>query len=426
MNILHLSSHYYQGAGIAARRFHQEMLRIGLNSILVVKDGPLDASATFPLYPMRSFRSLTRKVIRVGLRRALFKPRYYAAAGLDLGERGVARIIDQLSLKPDALFLHWVSDLLSCEDISKLWEQFRCPIYWVLTDMAPLTGGCHYSWGCELYAQDCGHCPAARIQATQMRVRRNLKRKAALFEQAPISFIAPNKWVEAQARKSTLRYKSIFRIYLPVNSTVFRQKNVDVSSSNGMPYRILLGAWNLQNERKGVSHSLNALNILKRELESEGKNPANVEVLLPSNVESSLIEKIPFRTRLLSFASDDAELNKIYHQADIFVCTSIEDSGPLMIGESLMSGTPVASFDMGSASDLMEGGGGYVVPVGDDEALAARIREHWSMTPEEKISLSRLARESALGKIGENSFEIGIMGLLESLRSRAAFADYES
>ena len=44
-----------------------------------------------------------------------------------------------------------------------------------------------------------------------------------------------------------------------------------------------------------------------------------------------------------------AVLAKAYAAANAFACPSIEDSGPMMINEAMMCGTPVVAFRMGVA-----------------------------------------------------------------------------
>jgi glycosyltransferase involved in cell wall biosynthesis len=69
----------------------------------------------------------------------------------------------------------------------------------------------------------------------------------------------------------------------------------------------------------------------------------------------SALRKKGFTLVDLGFVDVDT-LAKAYAAADLFACPSIEDSGPMMINESMMSGTPVVSFRMGVAEDLIEDG----------------------------------------------------------------------
>jgi glycosyltransferase involved in cell wall biosynthesis len=63
-----------------------------------------------------------------------------------------------------------------------------------------------------------------------------------------------------------------------------------------------------------------------------------------------------------------------YQAADAYLCTTIADAGPLMIPEALSCGTPVVSFDVGYAVDLLrDGETGYVVRSREPEDLASAL-----------------------------------------------------
>lgn len=56
----------------------------------------------------------------------------------------------------DIIHLHWIN--AGFVDIKYL-SRINKPIIWTMRDMWPMTGGCHYSMGCELYKSGCGQCP---------------------------------------------------------------------------------------------------------------------------------------------------------------------------------------------------------------------------------------------------------------------------
>jgi hypothetical protein len=66
--------------------------------------------------------------------------------------------------KPDFVFIYWVSGYLTSKDIERLFYKFECKIFWYPTDMAPFTGGCHYSWSCTNYKSNCRDCPAIKFR----------------------------------------------------------------------------------------------------------------------------------------------------------------------------------------------------------------------------------------------------------------------
>lgn len=55
------------------------------------------------------------------------------------------------------------------------------PVYWQMTDMSILTGGCHYSWGCDGYTKDCSFCPALSSFPDKSISKKTLSKKMNSF-----------------------------------------------------------------------------------------------------------------------------------------------------------------------------------------------------------------------------------------------------
>ena len=122
-----------------------------------------------------------------------------------------------------------------------------------------------------------------------------------------------------------------------------------------------------------------------------------MKVVIPGEKRTSLEEEIPFLIERIGFASTDIELAEFYQNADIFVSTSMEDSGPMMVLESLMSGTPVAAFDIGVSKEVLETSyNGYLVRAGDVEQLASSILNFVLLSKSQKNILKGNARQSVL------------------------------
>ncbi len=88
---------------------------------------------------------------------------------------------------------------------------------------------------------------------------------------------------------------------------------------------------------------------------------------------------------------------EVYRASDFFVSCSIQDAGPMMIGEAMACGRPSIAYPIGIAPDLVEQGrnGTLVEPVGDVVALAAAIRTYAEMPEDELAARQRAAADSA-------------------------------
>ena len=93
----------------------------------------------------------------------------------------------------------------------------------------------------------------------------------------------------------------------------------------------------------------------------------------------------------------DSEISTVYQAADYFVNPSINDNGPMMVGEALVSGVPVIAYPVGlPAVPWDEGQVGMVVkPIGDVVALAKAIKTFAKMPEEDLSSMKRAAAQAA-------------------------------
>jgi glycosyltransferase involved in cell wall biosynthesis len=99
---------------------------------------------------------------------------------------------------------------------------------------------------------------------------------------------------------------------------------------------------------------------------------------------------------------DAADLPALYAAADVLVLPSVQTASflepwGLVVNESMLQGTPVIASDaVGAAVGglVRDGRNGFVVPAGDPDALATRLRA-LAGSPELRIELGATGREDA-------------------------------
>jgi glycosyltransferase involved in cell wall biosynthesis len=357
LRVLHFStSDLNGGAALAAYRLHRALAKAGQSSELVVRQKVSgDAGVTaVPAY-LNPWRARARRLGRLVTRRgkpAFSPPAFNFDTEQDLRSDLLFR---HAPGAVDVVVLHSVTRLLTVRDIHRLSQHYRCPVVWAMADQAPLTGGCHYAYECRGYTRWCGSCPQLHSQDPMDRSRTIWQRRSDLLRGLPITFVAPSsvaaRWVSESSVFSEHRVEVIPAI---VDTSVFRPLERSVARRLlNLPAEadiVLAGAGNLMHFRKGLAEYLPAaLALLSETL----RDRLFVLALGARGVE--LLELLRAPGRALGTFRDEVAIALAYQAADVFVCPTIADAGPLMIPESLLCGTPVVAFDEGYAVDLLKG-----------------------------------------------------------------------
>ncbi|MBL8190117.1 MAG: glycosyltransferase [Acidobacteria bacterium] len=137
---------------------------------------------------------------------------------------------------------------------------------------------------------------------------------------------------------------------------------------------IFFGATYLEDRRKGMPLLLEALAEVRARMDSATISPDQIFLLVAGLNGHELLPRIPFAGKYLGQLNDDLTLALAYQSADVFVCPSVEDAGPMMIPEAMLCGTPVVAFHAGGAPDLITTGKtGYLARLADSADLASGI-----------------------------------------------------
>lgn len=414
MNILIISTSDYSGAFAAAYRLQKNFKAHGHNSKLLVKQ---KTRADEDVVQLTSSGGLMRRAIEIVEKRVSVpktNPNYcFFNVREERSYIPTKRILAQVPFVPDIIIANWISDFVNTRNLHELGKATQAPVLWYLMDMAPLTGGCHYAWDCERYRNHCGCCPALYSTNHRDISYHNFSRKLQYIRKTDLAVVAATQWLSGQANRSTLfADKRIVQIMLGIDRDVFKPFDRKIARAVlNMPSDskiIFFGATNVSEERKGVKYLLEALRILSDILPADLKEKVIFATAGADN--RSIIPDVPFPRKSLGFLNDDRILALAYQSADMFVCPSIEDSGPMMINEAIMCGTPVIAFEMGVAPDLVHTGKtGYRAKLKDSEDLAKGIAQILSLGKDAHDTMSNNCRELGLRlchpKVQVNGFQ---------------------
>ncbi len=283
--------------------------------------------------------------------------------------------LSRLPVAPDIIHLHSTAAFLSAYEIMALWRRFRAPIVWTISDMAPFTGGCHYSGGCTRFTDRCGRCPLLRSDSDHDVSRRAWLAKKRWLDGIPITMTGSSQWAIDTASRSSL-FAGISKVRVPagIDESIFRPRNPPgIRKLLGLPTEvrvIFFGATNHRDPRKGMAHLIESLHLHPSLLP-----PGTHLVALTVGDGDDYGSSLPFPCVAMGRMANDRRLAMLYQAADLFISSSTEDVGPLMIPEALMCGTPVVAFDgCGVAADLIRFGiNGYLAQMRSAPDLAYGI-----------------------------------------------------
>ena len=342
--------------------------------------------------------------LRARIRNYLFtrlqKPAYYFFYGRE--ERPpvpVKRILRQLKGPYDLIYIGFWQGLLSFETVARIHERFQAPVALFAVDMAVMTGGCHYPHACTRYKQQCGRCPGLISPVFDRFTHHNLQYRASFYEQIrPV--VLCNSYSAALFRGSRLlRERAIVKVFPAIDEQLFCSKEkAPLRAHFGVPaektFVLLAGAQNFQDDRKGGRYLLAALNAFYAGLSDDERK--RVLLLCVGNMAPEMEKEIRFDYRAMGYVALDV-LAELYALSDVFLSPSIEDGGPLMVNQALSCGTPVVSFQVGTALDVVDGKGtGYCARLRDPDDFAAGIRQLYVLTAERREAVARRCREVAL------------------------------
>lgn len=426
MRIVHLStSDTSGGAARAAFRLHSGLRKLGQDSqMLVFKKAGNDPTVT-AFKPFNDFVHRTRRNYRNKKIYRDFEPyRGTIPAGYEpFGDDRTAHGGDLSKRLPDCdlINLHWVVGFVDYESFFAGVPR-HVPLVWRLADMAPVTGGCHYDFGCGKFAAQCGACPQLGSSdendlSRQIWQRKNAALQSLRAHPGGLHIVGPSRWTAEQARRSSLTRDfptSVIPNGLDTNDFAPRDKHFsrDLWNIPRDANVIVCAADSLDVRRKGFAELLAALPAIK-----DLEKPFLISV---GGLKTQFESPIPHLN--LGRINHDRLLSTAYSAADVFVIASLQESFGQTVTESLACGTPVVAFASGGITDMVRPGEtGWLAPTGDTAALGHALRTAFDTLCDESACrrMSETCRQIA---VDEYSFEVqasAYLRLYETLVSTA-------
>lgn len=254
----------------------------------------------------------------------------------------------------DVIYVHWIlNGFLSIESLIKL-AKLGKPMVFVLHDMWTFTGGCHYSFDCRKYTNNCGNCPILKEDKEKDRSFYLFQEKKILFNDFNnIYFITPSIWMKNNALEaSLLKGKTIQHIYNPVSEKFYPKAEIEGKYITKSKTKKIIGfgANYIDSPYKGFKFLFEALKLLAL----KDQNHSFEILVFGGNLSEEIIQKIPFKVNYTGFLKTEEDICEAYNSMDVFVISSLADNLPTTVLESLKCGVPVVGFQTGGIPEMID------------------------------------------------------------------------
>lgn len=410
--ILHLTSTISGGAGKYTMDFHRYLLQRGYESYMAVrgKDVIYPDGSKHTIIRSKSYRwnKLRRYFFRRVLRYTTIDMNYCM---YNLCERftchSAADTLAAMLIKPNVVFVHWASDYANAEFIAELKKISGAEIIYLLVDNSLYSGGCHYQLDCPKYKDGCHDCPATDSRIVKRGIERNYEFKKRVLPQGIILLNSSDDRIRL-SQSSIFKNFNIENVKLPMdwrkfipspNRDVLRQQwNIPVDKKV-----VFFGATSLDERRKGMTELIIALPKV---------HAKDVVFVAAGNIKNMTL---PENTMAMGYLNEE-QLIKMYQIADVFVCPSLADAGPMMVNQALMCGTPVVAFPVGVSADLVRTNEtGYLAHYGDSNDLANGIDHVLSLPNNQWHHMSINCRKLAMDVYASSDESCNIETLISKL-----------
>jgi len=261
----------------------------------------------------------------------------------------IAQVQEVLDQKPKAIILYNNSNFIHPEIISYLISK-EIKLFFYLTDMELITGGCHYNFECHGFKKNCNDCPATGFLLNKI-ANKNLILKKENFINKKLTFLVPNKNLKNDLISSSIfnsKKHKILDFNLSLDLKKYKQKMTKTKKKN----KILITFRSSLNPRKGNQLFIKALEYVCTKDRTIYKK-IYFNILGDSSI-LKFLDRKKISYNFYPSINNEKKLIKFYQKSDFFINQSIQDAGPAMVSEALSCGIPVLSFPIGISKDVIK------------------------------------------------------------------------
>jgi glycosyltransferase involved in cell wall biosynthesis len=277
---------------------------------------------------------------------------------------GVIKAKQIKAINPTLVNIHWIGHAtISLSQLRKL----DIPIIITMHDEWWMNALNHYQVETELHEDS----PIRNAV-----IRYMLKEKIELLSRSNVALVCPSKELKQMSIEAIpTKEKQIHQIPNPAPTKIFYPQ-----LNNGIKNRTLLFAGGIQDHRKGYNLLVEALGIMKEQ--------CIVIVLGKSGVETTGISQ-QITVIGKPWVRSEEEMNTLYGECALTIVPSRQEAFGQVACESILAGTPVASFEVGGLKDIVQNDfNGFKVKNFDIIEMAEKLDRFLRANPFDRAQIS--------------------------------------
>ncbi len=296
---------------------------------------------------------------------------------IDTGADGISILHHPWIKEADIVCLNWVNQgFISLREIEKIGKEGK-KLVWTMHDMWNMTGICHHAGDCKRFLYpvgECGDCPLLGKKGCRYDLSHKIfLKKATLYENTDIHFVAVSRWLARTAQRSSLLRSGNIHVIPNAFPEEYLQPSEDgrlnPEKEKSGKIRIIFGAARLDDDIKGLPVLVRATEIFSNRWPDMAKR---IELITFGGIKNpETLSGIAIPTQHLGIVPAE-KIRNIYESGDIVVSTSSWETLPGTLIEGQAWGCIPVALDHGGQGDIIDHKKtGFLAHWNDDPELRA-------------------------------------------------------
>ena len=385
MRIIHFSTSLKGGAGLAALRLCSAQNKMQNHESIVMSSD--DGSPSWKHSRSRSMLSAKKKIL-TGLQMALPRKEYEILTPFSISDVNQARIEE---FNPDIIHIHNWYNLLSLDDLESLLSKY--PTVFTMHDERLISGGCHITFGCELFRSGCNQCPQLRIGSHLVKTSKT--RLNQILGQKKFSVITPSIWLKQKFLTSSEGFPESAARVIP--NIIPMPPLLEPRAIDESYLRLLFVAANPNNPNKGLKTVFRAIEVFKC------INPeVNITLTVIGKAETEFTSSSRGFEALYLQELPSASVFEEMLSQDALLLASKSENSPNVIGEAQLRRLFVIAPKVGGIEELVEDGVTGLLYNLDVNSLVSAITKFLNLNQMRKSEMRENALRQAQEKFNES------------------------